>query len=101
MAGSAASDSFLVNCVVGIEPNRETIARHLEATLMLVTALNEVIGYDNAAKVAKTAHAKNITLRQAASDLGLVKPEDFDKYVRPEKNGVAGLSLTRPRASYP
>jgi fumarate hydratase class II len=80
-----ASDSFLANCVAGIEPNRETIARHLEATLMLVTALNEVIGYDNAAKVAKMAHAKNITLRQAASDLGLVKPEDFDKYVRPEK----------------
>jgi fumarate hydratase class II len=80
-----ASDSFLVNCVAGIEPNRETIARHLEATLMLVTALNEVIGYDNAAKVAKMAHAKDITLRQAAADLGLVKPEDFDKYVRPEK----------------
>jgi fumarate hydratase class II len=80
-----ASDSFLVNCVAGIEPNRETIARHLEATLMLVTALNEVIGYDNAAKVAKMAHVKNITLRQAAADLGLVKPEDFDKYVRPEK----------------
>ena len=52
---------------------------------MLVTALNEVIGYDNAAKVAKLAHKKNITLRQAAAELGLVKPEDFDKYVRPEK----------------
>jgi fumarate hydratase class II len=52
---------------------------------MLVTALNEVIGYDNAAKVAKLAHQKNMTLRQAASELGLVKPEDFDRYVRPEK----------------
>ena len=52
---------------------------------MLVTALNEVIGYDNAAKVAKLAHKKNITLRQAAAELGLVKPEDFDKHVRPEK----------------
>jgi fumarate hydratase, class II len=80
-----ACDSFNVNCLAGIEPNRDVIARHLEGTLMLVTALNEVIGYDNAAKVAKLAHAKNITLRQAASELGLVKPEDFDKYVRPEK----------------
>jgi fumarate hydratase class II len=79
-----ACDSFTTNCVVGIEPNREVIARHLENTLMLVTALNEVIGYDSAAKVAKLAHAKNITLRQAASELGLVKPEDFDRYVRPE-----------------
>jgi fumarate hydratase class II len=80
-----ACHSFLDNCVVGIEPNRETIAHHVENTLMLVTALNEVIGYDNAAKVAKHAHKKNITLRQAATELGLVKPEDFDKYVRPEK----------------
>jgi fumarate hydratase class II len=80
-----ACDSFNDNCMVGVEPNRDVIARHLENTLMLVTALNEVIGYDNAAKVAKLAHAKNITLRQAASELGLVKPEDFDKYVRPEK----------------
>ena len=80
-----ACHSFLDNCVVGIEPNRDVIARHLENTLMLVTALNEVIGYDNAAKVAKHAHHENITLRQAANDLGLVKPEDFEKYVRPEK----------------
>ena len=77
--------SFKDNCVSGIEANRSTIAHHLENTLMLVTALNEVIGYDNAAKVAKLAHTKNITLRQAASELGLVKPEDFDKHVRPEK----------------
>jgi len=80
-----ACHSFVDNCVVGIEANRDVIARHLENTLMLVTALNEVIGYDNAAKVAKLAHSKNITLRAAASELGLVKPEDFDKYVRPEK----------------
>jgi fumarate hydratase class II len=80
-----ASDSFNDNCLVGIEPNRDVIARHVENTLMLVTALNEVIGYDNAAKVAKLAHAKNMTLRAAAAELGLVKPEDFDKYVRPEK----------------
>jgi fumarate hydratase class II len=80
-----ACHSFADNCVAGIEPNREVIARHLENTLMLVTALNEVIGYDNAAKVAKLAHQKNITLRAAAAELGLVKPEDFDRYVRPEK----------------
>jgi fumarate hydratase class II len=80
-----ACHSFEENCMAGIEPNREVIARHLENTLMLVTALNEVIGYDNAAKVAKLAHSKNITLRQAASELGLVKPEDFDKHVKPEK----------------
>ncbi len=80
-----ACTSFTDNCVVGIEANRDVIAKHLEATLMLVTALNEVIGYDNAAKVAKTAHSKNITLREAAAELGMVKPEDFDRYVRPEK----------------
>jgi fumarate hydratase class II len=80
-----ACHSFTDNCVVGIEPNREVIARHVENTLMLVTALNEVIGYDNAAKVAKLAHAKNVTLRAAAAELGLVQPEDFDKHVRPEK----------------
>jgi fumarate hydratase class II len=80
-----ACDSFNANCVTGIQPNRDVIGRHLESTLMLVTALNEVIGYDNAAKVAKVAHAKNLTLRQAAAELGLVEPEDFDKHVRPEK----------------
>jgi fumarate hydratase class II len=82
---SDACHSFVDNCVVGIEANRDVIARHVENTLMLVTALNEVIGYDNAAKVAKLAHHKNMTLRQAAAELGLVKPEDFDKHVRPEK----------------
>jgi fumarate hydratase class II len=85
-----ACHSFDDNCMAGIEPNREVIARHVENTLMLVTALNEVIGYDNAAKVAKLAHAKNITLRAAAAELGLVKPEDFDKYVRPEKMVAPG-----------
>jgi fumarate hydratase, class II len=80
-----ACHSFTDNCVAGVEPNREVIARHLDNTLMLVTALNEVIGYDNAAKVAKLALAKDITLRQAAADLGLVKPEDFDRHVRPER----------------
>jgi fumarate hydratase class II len=85
-----ACSSFNDNCMVGVEPNRDVIARHVENTLMLVTALNEVIGYDNAAKVAKLAHHKNITLRQAASELGLVKPEDFDKYVKPEQMVAPG-----------
>ena len=80
-----ACHSFTDNCVVGMEANRDVIAKHLENTLMLVTALNEVIGYDNAAKVAKLAHHENMTLRAAAAKLGLVKLEDFDRYVRPEK----------------
>jgi fumarate hydratase class II len=80
-----ACNSFNENCAVGIEPNKETIAKHVENTLMLVTALNESIGYDNAAKVAKLAHHKGLTLRQAAKELGLVSDEEFDKRVRPEK----------------
>ena len=80
-----ACHSFNENCVVGIEPNREQIAKHLENSLMLVTALNETIGYDNAAKVAKLALAKHLTLKQAAVELKLVTPEEFDERVRPEK----------------
>jgi fumarate hydratase class II len=80
-----ACNSFNENCAVGIKPNKERIKMHLENSLMLVTALNESIGYDNAAKVAKTAHAKGLTLKQAAAELGLVTPEEFDKRVRPEK----------------
>ncbi|AKU95373.1 Fumarate hydratase class II [Labilithrix luteola] len=80
-----ACDSFREKCVAGIEPNRANIAKHVEDSLMLVTALSPVIGYDAAAKVAKTAHAKNITLKEAAVSLGLVTPEEFDKHVRPEK----------------
>jgi fumarate hydratase, class II len=80
-----ACHSFDDNCMVGVEPNRDVIARHVENTLMLVTALNEVIGYDNAAKVAKLAHHENMTLRAAAAKLGLVTSEEFDRHVRPEK----------------
>ncbi|MBM4253470.1 MAG: class II fumarate hydratase [Deltaproteobacteria bacterium] len=79
-----AMNSFNVNCVAGIEPNVEQIKRHVDNSLMLVTALNPVIGYDNAAKVAKTAYKDNITLKQAAVKLGLITAEEFDKYVRPE-----------------
>ena len=80
-----ACHSFTANCVVGIEPNREQITKHLNNSLMLVTALNQSIGYDNAAKVAKTAYEKNLTLKEAAVHLGLISAEEFDKQVRPEK----------------
>jgi fumarate hydratase class II len=80
-----AMASFRENCVVGIEPNREQITRHLNNSLMLVTALNQVIGYDAAAKVAKTAFEKNLTLKEAALQLGLITAEKFDEVVRPEK----------------
>jgi len=77
-------DSFRKNCAVGIEPNRPRIQKQLEQSLMLVTALNPHIGYDNAAKIAKKAHKEGTTLKEAALALGLVKSEDFDKWVRPE-----------------
>ena len=79
-----ACRSFNDNCAVGIEPNREVIARHLQNSLMLVTALNQHIGYDNAAKVAKLAFAKNITLREAVIELKLMTGAAFDDNVRPE-----------------
>ena len=79
------SDSFREHCVEGIEPNHARIKENLEDSLMLVTALNPHIGYDNAAKIAKTAHKTGGTLKQTAADLGLVKPEQFDEWVRPEK----------------
>lgn len=77
--------SFNDKCAVGIEPNLPIIKQHMENSLMLVTALNTHIGYENAAKIAKTAHKENKTLRQAAVDLGLVTNEQFDQWVRPEK----------------
>jgi fumarate hydratase class II len=79
-----ACRSFADNCVAGIEPNEERIRQLLQQSLMLVTALNPHIGYDNAAKVAKTAHRENLTLREAAERLGLLSGERFDALVRPE-----------------
>ena len=76
-------DSFRERCAAGIEPNRERIRELLERSLMLVTALNPHIGYDNAAKIAKHAHAEGTTLREAAVALGLVTAEQFDAWVRP------------------
>jgi fumarate hydratase class II len=77
-------DSFRERCAEGIEPNRERIRENLERSLMLVTALNPHIGYDNAARIAKTAHEKGRTLREVALELGLVTEEQFDQWVRPE-----------------
>jgi fumarate hydratase, class II len=76
--------SFHDKCAIGIEPNRPIIKQHLENSLMLVTALNTHIGYENAAKIAKTAHKEGKTLREAAIGLGLVTNEQFDEWVRPE-----------------
>ncbi|MBI9070570.1 MAG: class II fumarate hydratase [Melioribacteraceae bacterium] len=80
-----ASESFTDNCVVGIEANEINIEKNLTNSLMLVTALNPHIGYDNAAKVAKKAFNDNTTLIEAASALGLLTPEEFKEKVRPEE----------------
>ena len=77
--------SFNDNCAQGIVPDEEKIAENLEKSLMLVTALNPYIGYENAAKIAKKAHADGSTLKAAAVELGLLTEEQFDEYVRPEK----------------
>jgi len=79
-----ACDSFDKHAAVGIEPNYEVIKRQLENSLMLVTALNPHIGYENAAKIAKKAHKEGTTLRQAAIELGLLTDEQFTEWVRPE-----------------
>jgi len=79
-----ASNSFADNCVVGIEPNRARIDKLLHESLMLVTALNPHIGYDNAAKIAKKAHKEGTTLMQAGIDLGLLTEEQFRSWIKPE-----------------
>ena len=83
--------AFTDKCVVSLEANEAAIQAHLENSLMLVTALNNHIGYDNAAKIAKNAHEKGITLRESALELGLLTNEQFDAWVRPE-------DMTGPRA---
>jgi fumarate hydratase class II len=77
--------SFTDNCVVGITANIETIKKHLDNSLMLVTALNPHIGYENSARIAKKAHKENKTLKEAAVELGLVTAEQFDQWVNPAK----------------
>ena len=88
---SDSCSSFTEKCVVGMEPVRENIAAHLENSLMLVTALNNHIGYDKASKIAKLAHEKGTTLRSAALELGYLTDEEFDAWVRPEQ-------MTGPKA---
>jgi fumarate hydratase class II len=75
--------SFNDHCAVGIKPNLDRINDLLERSLMLVTALNPHIGYDNAAKIAKNAHVKGITLKESALELKLLTPEQFDAWVKP------------------
>jgi len=79
-----AAESFTDHCVVGIEARRDNIKASLERSLMLVTALAPKIGYDAAAKIAKTAHKNGTTLKQEAVKSGLVTPKEFDRIVRPE-----------------
>ncbi|EOQ95185.1 fumarate hydratase, class II [Leptospira wolbachii serovar Codice str. CDC] len=80
-----ATLSFEEHCARGIEPNIETIEHNLKNSLMLVTALNPYIGYDNAAKIAKTAHKEKSTLKEAGIKLGLLTAEQFDEWVKPEE----------------
>ncbi|HQJ26573.1 MAG TPA: lyase family protein, partial [Thermoleophilia bacterium] len=79
-----AVHAFDVFCARGIEPDLEVIGRHLDASLMLVTALTPHIGYERAARIAQTAHRDGLTLREAALGLGFVTAEQFDAWVRPE-----------------
>lgn len=82
--------SFNDNCAIGIEPNTPMIQRHLENSLMLVTALNPYIGYENAAAIAKKAHKEGTSLREAAIALNLLTSEQFDEWVKPE-DMIGGL----------
>jgi len=79
-----ASDSFVEHCVRDLEANENQIAKYVTQSLMLVTALNPKIGYDNAAKVAKKAHKENLSLKESALALNLLTEDEFDQYVRPE-----------------
>lgn len=80
-----ACGSFEEHCARGIEPDRGRIRRHLERSLMLVTALAPVLGYDRAAEIAKKAHREGLTLKEAAVSLGYLTAEEFDRHVRPER----------------
>ncbi len=82
---SDSCSNFVDKCLAGMKPNEANIAKHLENTLMLVTALNPHIGYDNAAKIAKKAHHENKTLRETAKELGLLTDQQFNDWVKPEK----------------
>jgi len=77
--------SFTEHCAKGIEVNREQVEHDVQNSLMLVTALSPIVGYDKAAKIAHTAHVDHSTLREAALKLGYISAEDFDKWVKPEE----------------
>ena len=77
--------SFTNNCLKGIKPNEKKIREYLDNSLMLVTALNPYIGYENGAKIAKHAHKNNISLKEAALELKILTEEEFDKYMKPEE----------------
>jgi fumarate hydratase class II len=80
-----ACESFEEHCARGIEPDHERIRQHLEQSLMLVTALTPLLGYDRGAEIAKKAHREGLTLKEAAVALGYLTAEDFDRHVRPER----------------
>jgi fumarate hydratase class II len=80
-----ACNSFNINCAIGIEPNQERITNLLNNSLMLVTALNTKIGYEKAAKIAKTAHKNGTTLKEEAVNLEYLTAEEFDDWVKPEE----------------
>lgn len=82
---SDSSRAFTTNCVVGIQANKENIAKIMNESLMLVTALNPHIGYDKAAKIAKTAHKEGSTLKEAALKLGYLNEQQFKDWVKPEE----------------
>ncbi|MFM7087857.1 MAG: class II fumarate hydratase [Cyanobium sp.] len=82
---AGACDGLRLHCIEGLEPDRERIAALLEQSLMLVTALTPLIGYDRACSIAKHAHQQGLTLRQAALELGAISAEQFDAHVRPER----------------
>ena len=82
---SDGMNSLRENCIIGIKANEKRIKQHLSSSLMLVTALNKYIGYDNSAKIAKFAYERDLTLKEAALSLKLLDAEDFDKIVQPEK----------------
>ena len=82
---SDSINSFVKNCVEGIKPNIKKIKENLENSLMLVTALNPIIGYDKSAEIAKKAFSENLTLKESAKKLGYIKESDFSVFVDPKK----------------
>lgn len=87
--------SFNDHCAVGIEPNLDVIAKNVEQSLMLVTALNPHIGYENAAKIAKRAHQTGSSLKEAALETGLVTEEQFEEWIRPEEMTSPNLKVKK------